>query len=191
MKKLEFVIIVLIAFLTIKATAQNKRISAEKSKISWAVEKVMGKHEGTINIKGGVFTFKEGKLIGGEVIVDMNSVQVMDLKTDKDKKKVEEHLKAEDFFDTDKYPNSQIVFKSVKLKSHGIYTVTGDFTIKRITKPVIFDMKIIHNTATTTFKVKRNQYDIIYGSKKFYGSIGNKAISDEFKLTMNLVFIGS
>jgi hypothetical protein len=36
-------------------------------------------------------------------------------------------------------------------------------------------------------KVDRTKYDIRYGSKSFFASIGDKAISDDFELDINLV----
>lgn len=52
---------------------------------------------------------------------------------------LDEHLKGADFFDAAKYPN--ITFKSTKVQaiSKTKYKITGDLTIKGITKPVVLD----------------------------------------------------
>ncbi|PZR22794.1 MAG: YceI family protein [Flavobacterium psychrophilum] len=189
MKNLKTIAIALtVALTTLTATAQDKKINTSKSKISWVGEKVTGKHEGTISVKDGVLSFKGDKLSGGNITVDMNSIQCTDLKAGEGKEKLEGHLKADDFFGTDKYPTAKIVFKSVKAKSAGVYTVTGDLTIKKTTKPVTFDLTVGKNSATTTLKVDRTKYDIVYGSKSFFDSIGDKAIYDEFTLNVNLAF---
>ncbi|MEO4054281.1 YceI family protein [Solibacillus sp. CAU 1738] len=48
------------------------------------------------------------------------------------------HLKSADFFDGEKYP--KITFKSTNItKSDDTYKVTGDLTIKDVTKSVTFD----------------------------------------------------
>lgn len=49
------------------------------------------------------------------------------------------HLKAADFFDTETYPT--IIFKSTNItkKSADQYALTGDLTIKDVTKPVTFE----------------------------------------------------
>jgi polyisoprenoid-binding protein YceI len=49
----------------------------------------------------------------------------------------EKHLNSPDFFDTAKFP--EITFKSTKIvaKSKDVYEVTGDLTIKGVTKPVV------------------------------------------------------
>jgi len=45
------------------------------------------------------------------------------------------HLKSADFFDADQYPN--LNFKSTNIQGNGSeYEITGDLTIKGITKPV-------------------------------------------------------
>jgi len=51
------------------------------------------------------------------------------------------HLKSADFFDVEKYPT--ITFKSteVKKKDDDEYEVTGDLTIKDVTKPVTFKVE--------------------------------------------------
>ncbi len=50
------------------------------------------------------------------------------------------HLRSADFFDTEQYP--EITFISTNIAgSDGAYKVTGDLTIRDITKPVTFDVK--------------------------------------------------
>ena len=54
-------------------------------------------------------------------------------------KALDEHLQAADFFDAAKYPT--ITFKSTKVQavSANKYKITGDLTIKNVTKPVVLD----------------------------------------------------
>ncbi|OTG82722.1 polyisoprenoid-binding protein [Acinetobacter sp. ANC 5054] len=54
-------------------------------------------------------------------------------------KALDEHLKTADFFDAEKYPN--ITFKSTKVQaiSKTKYKITGNLTIKNVTKPVVLD----------------------------------------------------
>lgn len=182
-----FAIALIVALSTVTATAQDKKINTSKSQISWVGKKVTGQHAGTIDFKDGVLTFKNGKLTGGNFTVDMNSVTVTDL-SGEGKQNLEGHLKAADFFGTDKYPTSKLVFKSVKAKSGNVYTVNADLTIKNITKPVTFDLTVNKNSATTAFKVDRTKYDITYKSGSIFDGLGDAAIYDDFDLTVNLVF---
>ena len=52
---------------------------------------------------------------------------------------LDEHLKNADFFDAAKYPN--ITFKSTKVQALGKnkYKITGNLTVKDVTKPVVLD----------------------------------------------------
>ncbi|AXQ22742.1 polyisoprenoid-binding protein [Acinetobacter wuhouensis] len=54
-------------------------------------------------------------------------------------KALDEHLKTADFFDAEKYPN--ITFKSTKVQALGKnkYKITGNLTVKDVTKPVVLD----------------------------------------------------
>lgn len=188
MRNLKTIVVALVVALGVTtASAQDKKISLTASKISWVGKKVTGEHTGTINFKDGVLNFKNGKLTGGNFTVDMNSITVTDL-TGEGKAGLEGHLKADDFFGTAKHATSKLVFKSVKEKSTGIYTVTADLTIKNITKPVTFDLKVDKNSAVTAFKVDRTKYGIEYKSESIFSGLGDKAIYDEFDLTVNLQF---
>jgi len=181
-------IALLVTVTTLTATAQDKKINASKSTITWVGKKVTGQHTGTVGIKDGVLSFKSGKVTGGNFTVDMTTIAVTDLKAGEGKEKLEGHLKADDFFGTDKFATSKLVFKSVKAKSANVYTVIADLTIKGITKPVTFDLNTTKNSATAAFNIDRTKYDIKYGSKSFIDGLGDKAIYDEFEINVNLQF---
>ncbi len=117
----------------------------------------------------------------------MTSLTATDL-TGEYQGKLNGHLKADDFFGTEKFPTAKLVFKKIGNKSANVYNVTADLTIKGITKPVTFVLTVNGNTATTAFNVDCTKYDIKYNSKSFFESIGDKAIYDEFELKVNLKF---
>ena len=188
MKNLKTIAIaLLVAFGTTVATAQTKKVSVEKSTIKWVGKKVTGEHSGTVNLKEGNLIFKGKKLAGGNFTVDMTSMTATDISGDY-RGKLDGHLKSEDFFGTEKHPTSTLVFKKIAAKANGVYTVTGDLTIKGITNPITFDLVVKGNTATTDLKIDRTKYGIKYNSKSFFDSIGDKAIYDDFELSVNLQF---
>ncbi|RZJ85857.1 MAG: polyisoprenoid-binding protein, partial [Hymenobacter sp.] len=53
----------------------------------------------------------------------------------------DQHLKAEDFFDAAKYPKISFQSTSFTKKSGNEYALTGDLTVKDITKPVTLDVE--------------------------------------------------
>lgn len=187
MKNLKSIAVAIFAFATISISAQSKKINVAKSSVEWLAKKVTGQHNGTVNFKSGAIVFKGKNLAGGSFVVDMTSMTATDL-TGEYKDKLDGHLKADDFFGTAKFPTSTLTFKKIANKGNGIYGVTADLTIKGITKSISFDLTVKANSATTTFMVNRTKYDIKYGSKSFFESIGDKAINDEFELKIALVF---
>ena len=170
------------------ATAQEKKIDLAKSKVNWVGKKVTGQHEGTINFSEGSLSFKKDALVNGNFTVDMTSITVTDLKAGEGKENLEGHLKADDFFGTAKYPTAKLVFKTIGKKSGGVYSVTADLTIKVITNEVKFNITVGKNTATAALKVDRTKFDIKYKSGSFFEGLGDKAISDEFELAVDLKF---
>ncbi|MGB4327664.1 MAG: YceI family protein, partial [Tenuifilum sp.] len=65
--------------------------------------------------------------------------------------------------------------------------VTTDLTIKGITKPITFEVIKKGNVYTSTITVDRTQYNIRYGSGKFFEGLGDKMIYDEFTIEVKLV----
>jgi polyisoprenoid-binding protein YceI len=187
MKNLKSIALALVVVLSTAVTAQTKNINTSTSTIEWVGKKVTGQHNGTVNFKDGALVLKKNKVVGGTFTVDMTSLTATDLSGEY-QGKLNGHLKADDFFGTDKFPTATLVFKKIATKSANVYNVTADLTIKGITKPVTFELTVSGNTATTAFNVDRTKYDIKYGSKSFFDSIGDKAISDEFELKVALKF---
>ena len=180
-------IALLVALGTTVATAQTKKIDVKKSTITWVGKKVTGEHSGTVDLKDGNLIFKKGKVAGGIFTVNMTSLTATDLSGEW-KEKLNGHLRSEDFFGTEKNPTSTLKFTKIAAKSKGIYKVTADLTIKGITNPVTFDLAVKGNKASTKFNIDRTKYSIKYNSKSFFDSIGDKAIYDDFELTVNLQF---
>ncbi|MHB1511536.1 MAG: YceI family protein [Acidimicrobiales bacterium] len=55
------------------------------------------------------------------------------------------HLRSNDFFDMDTYPEITYASTAVELTGDGRYRVTGDLTIKGVTRPVIIDFEYTGN----------------------------------------------
>lgn len=189
MKNFKSIALALVVVLsTLSVTAQTKKVNTAASTINWVGKKVTGAHEGTINLKDGALVFKGKKLVGGTFVVDMTSMTVTDLKAGQGKEKLEGHLKADDFFGTDKFATATLVFKKLVTKAPNVYTVTGDLTIKGITKPVTFDLATTANTANANVVIDRTKYKIEYNSASIFSAIGDKAINDDFTLAVALKF---
>ncbi|VXB09223.1 YceI family protein [Maribacter litoralis] len=165
---------------------EKKEVKVSESTVTWKGYKVTGAHNGSINLKSGHLEMNGKKLTGGEFVVDMTSITVNDLEAGKGKEKLEGHLKSADFFGVENNPTSKLVFTSVKPMNDNSYTVTGDLTIKGITKPVTLVVSMFENKATATVKIDRTKFDIKYGSGSFFDNLGDKAIYDDFDLVVDL-----
>jgi polyisoprenoid-binding protein YceI len=170
------------------AFGQIKTIDVSKSLIVWEGKKITGKHEGTINFVSGTLVLKNNKITGGEMVVDMTTINTTDL-TGSKKESLDKHLKNDDFFGVEKHPTAKIVFKKIKTLKDNKYKITADLTIKGIAKPIDFNLKVDNeNTAITDLDVNRTLYDIKYGSGSFFENLGDKAIDNNFKLSVKLVY---
>ncbi len=166
---------------------ETKQVKTTESTVTWKGYKVTGSHYGTINLQSGSLSFDGDKLVGGEFVVDMSSLISTDLEGEY-KGKLEGHLKSDDFFGVANHPTSSLVFTNVKANGKNSYEVTGDLTIKGITKAVTFDVSVYGSKATATMKVDRSEYDVRYGSGSFFDNLGDKTIYDEFDLVVDLQF---
>lgn len=191
MKKAGLITLIITILLGQLSAQQTWKADAAASKIEWNGKKVLGEHYGTINLKEGWLSKKGDAVTGGEFVVDMTTLVDIDIKDEGTRAKLEGHLKSDDFFGVSKYPLSKLVIKGESKVSNGTVSLKGDLTIKDKTNPVEFTAKESVSgdvvTYTATLVVDRTLYDIKYGSGKFFTDIGDKAIYDEFTLTVNLV----
>ena len=164
----------------------TKEVNTETSVVKWTGYKVTGQHEGTIMIKKGSLTFEDNVLVGGKFIIDMSTINTTDLEGDY-KKKLDGHLKDDDFFGVEKHKTASLVFTSLKQNGTN-YIVNADLTIKGITNKVKFKMQVLENSAIADLKIDRTKYDIKYGSASFFDDLKDRAIYDEFDLNVNLSF---
>ncbi|MEX1187789.1 MAG: YceI family protein [Bacteroidia bacterium] len=70
------------------------------------------------------------------------------------------------------------------------YTIKGNLTIKGITKAITFPATVSMTdeavNATAEFEIDRTEWDIKYGSGKFFQDLGDKMIYDNFIIKLNI-----
>lgn len=159
-------------------------VDVERSTIEWSAKKVGGGHAGTVKIAGGNLIYTGKALKSGSFQMNMSSIT-------SDNARVTTHLKSDDFFSTEKNPMSK--FEITKVTSAGAdrVNITGNLSIKGFTHPVTFpatvkQQKGVLVAVASGIRVDRTKYDIKFRSKTFFGDIGDKAIDDEFELSINL-----
>jgi Uncharacterized conserved protein len=179
-------VFVLALTLTTTVFAGSQKVDVTKSTVKWLGKKVTGEHSGTIAVKEGSLDVTGGKVTGGKVVIDMNSIADTDLADASWNAKLVGHLKSDDFFAVATYPTAELVLTKVEGTNF-----SGNLTIKGITKPVTFTASSAKEGKSTSYKgtitVDRSKYNVKYGSKSFFDNLGDKVIYDEFTLDFNLV----
>jgi polyisoprenoid-binding protein YceI len=175
--------------------AEAFKVNTAESKIMWTGSKVIGggQHTGTMNLQAGDIMVADGNITGGKFVVDVASLANTDLTPEDGKADLEGHLKSDDFFDVANHPTA--VFEIAKVEaasgdSGATHTITGNFTLKGVTKSVtipakvaIQDGKLIANTPP--FVIDRTQWGVKYGSGVI-GVVQDEAISDEVGLQLSI-----
>ncbi len=106
------------------------------------------------------------------------------------------HLKSDDFLNAEKFP--AITFKSTKVEKTGndTYKISGDLTIRDVTKPVVLDATLngvikdpMGNTRagfTATTAINRFDYGVKWNKTIEAGGL---IAGDIVKITLNLEFV--
>jgi len=106
------------------------------------------------------------------------------------------HLKSDDFFNAEKYP--KLTFSSTELKKEGnnTYKLTGDITIRNITKSITLDVEYTGlavdpwgNTKIgfeLTGKLNRSDFELKWNALT---EAGGAVVSNEIKLALNIQLV--
>ena len=119
--------------------------------------------------------------------LDVNSIDTTQPQRD-------EHLKSAEFFDAEKYP--KISFSSTSFtKSGDDYKLTGNFTIKDVTKPVTLDVEFGGSAADfygntkagfeVSGKINRKEFGLTWDGITEAGAI---VVGEDIKLFANVQF---
>jgi polyisoprenoid-binding protein YceI len=166
-------------------------VDLKESQVRWVGKKVTGQHSGTLKIKSGEVNTRGETLTGARFEFDMTTIADEDLTDAKLNAKLTNHLKSDDFFSVDKHPTATLVITEARaIEPKGTYDVKGNLTLKGITKPVAFPLKVEivsgKARAAGTVKLDRTLWDVRYGSGKFFKKLGDKLIYDEFEVSFDV-----
>ena len=144
-------------------------------------------HWGYVTLKSGSISTDGERITSGEFIIDMNTINNKDVEDAKDNAKLVGHLKADDFFGVEKYPEAKLVIKKSVKKAGNTYATTADLTIKGITKEITFDTEVKSLNANqieawADIKIRRTDFNVMYG-----WSLSNAILDEHFRLQVNLV----
>jgi len=111
--------------------------------------------------------------------------------------KLDAHLKEADFFDVEKFPT--LTFKSTSIRSLGDrdYEVSGDLTIRGVTKPVTLSVDDVSGPSkdpwgnqriglSASAKVNRKDFGFVWNAPL---ELGGVLVGDEVTITLDVQFI--
>jgi hypothetical protein len=160
-------------------------INPAQSRIDWVGKKVTGAHHGTIGIKAGKIIINDGKIMGGDFIVDTTTIDILDIIDPDTNAQFLGHLISEDFFDTAQFKEAILVINTVA-GNH----IVADLTIKGITHLINFDAEFQLAEGTVSAKAKllvdRTKYGMKFRSGNFFQNLGDTLIYNEFELNVSV-----
>ena len=178
--------------MAIKPHVDNVRVNTENSTVKWKGSKISSSHEGTVNILKGNLNIDHGTLVAGQFSIDMQSLATTDM-SEEYNKKLDGHLKNEDFFNVSEFPTASITITNAVRGSGNSYKVVADLTIKGITHPITFAADVNVNgknfLATAKIKIDRTKWDIKYNSGNYFKDLGDKLILDEIEFDIFLLSV--
>lgn len=177
-------------------------LNSETSKIMWRGAKVGGEHHGEVEAKSGKIMVEDGNLKGGTIVIDLNSIENHDLKGDMNARLVG-HLKSEDFFYTEEYPEA--VFEIVSVKDFSgeapegeikpTHEITGNLSMRGVTKSISFPAMVSIDgdkisAKTSEFSIDRTLWGVNFKSKSVFAEFKDDYINDMINLKFDVEFAG-
>lgn len=172
------------------------QLDVKKSKLFWKAPK--NRHNGFILFNSGTLSnFTAGRPTRGTFSINMNSMMSTDEASAAGRKNVDDKLRSEDFFAVSRYPTATMLVKQILPEQNpATYKVSGELTIKGVTKPIKFTtiMKQNGNTITATAKtnISREKWTINHQPQPapwdLLASIKDNLVDDDIPVSLELVF---
>jgi polyisoprenoid-binding protein YceI/rhodanese-related sulfurtransferase len=166
----------------------------DNSKLQWEGGNTNGSHKGDISLKRGYIN-SSSEVLSGEFMIDMNSINTLDISQDEGALYLNEHLRSEDFFLSTLFPEAIFRFENIvpvdtPYQTDINYILEGALIMRGITKTLKVNALIstVEDKLILTSKVSldRTQWGILYGSAKFFKFLGMHKIFDTIYIEMRL-----
>lgn len=161
-------------------------VDTAASSVEWLGKKVTGQHHGDVRLKSGSLLVNGGKLVGGNFVIDLNTINTQDLEGEY-KEKLDGHLRSADFFDVENHPEVTFDISSVAAGATAdVAVISGNLTIRGVSKNITFDAHIHEMTDSRAdlhadFNIAREDWGVSYAGQ------ADDLISKEINIKVNLV----
>jgi polyisoprenoid-binding protein YceI len=191
MKKLFSLMFVSIALIgsSFAQTAKTWNVDKMHSGLKFSVSHlVISEVDGSFKIFDGNMVTTKDDFSDAKInfTVDVNSINTDNTSRDG-------HLKSDDFFNAEKFPNMTFVSTSFKKKSGAMYELVGNLTIRDVTKKVTFAVKYGGTTKDpygntkagfkATGTINRLQYGLKWNTLT---EAGGSVVGSDIDFTVNL-----
>jgi polyisoprenoid-binding protein YceI len=148
--------------------------------VTWVGSKVTGSHDGGFKSFRGTIELVDGEPAQSRVSVELDAKSLY-----ADNPKLTTHLKSADFFDAERYPAVTFTSTSLqKLDAAGNYRVTGNLTLRGVTKQLSFPARLKVASGgvegDASFSFNRRDFGINYAG------MANDLIRDEVKVDLTI-----
>ncbi len=182
------VFITITLFICNNVSAQEMTLDTKSSSIKWTGKEITTKsHYGSLKFKEGLLNIRNDNITNGKFIVDMNSIDCQDL-SGSSKSNLEGHLKSDDFFSVNKYPEAVLTIQNTKEKTNGVISAEGQILVKGIVQPVTFDISIEGKNGSAKLILDRSKHNVRFRSGSFFQNLGDKLIYDDIEIEAQLTF---
>ncbi len=171
-------------------------IDTTASRVRFVGNGVGKNHPGIFRLSTGSVAVANDQITGGSFIINIKSMELEE-KGGMFDKKLRPHLMSGDFFDADKFGTAKFEITAVKpyernnadtsIVDGANFTVSGNLTLKNVTKNVSFPARIDVDGSTlkakANFDIDRTQWQMNYGNDK---TLKDKFISEKVNIELDL-----
>lgn len=171
-------------------------VDLQESRVEWTGRNLLNKHHGRVALKSGSLIFANGRLTGGEFVLDMTSLACGDLEGDPLHDVLIAHLCGDDFFDTERYPEARFAITRAEMADvppgAPNLEVRGLLTVKDAAHEIAFSATAGitpegRPAAQATLSFDRTKWNVLYGSGKFFRNLGGHLVNDLIEIQLRIV----
>ncbi|TVR74256.1 MAG: YceI family protein [Marinilabiliales bacterium] len=169
--------------------------NTETSNVEWIGARPASQHDGIVTLKEGHLKVINGDIVGGEFVIDMENIVVLDITDPGRNARLKAHLESDDFFDVPNYPEAKFEITAVEeageVSRDYSHTITGNLTMRGTTRSVTFNAMIEADEEKVTarsvqFLIDRTEWGVNYQSPTVFAELVDRFILDDIALVINL-----
>jgi rhodanese-related sulfurtransferase/polyisoprenoid-binding protein YceI len=172
-------------------------IDTEQSEIRWTGRNLTGSHTGTLKLLSGTIEVENGRATRGVFVVDMHSISDKSVEDSEMRRLLHSHLASDDFFDVQRFPTAEFRLARIAPIERAAAgspnsEVSGELVMKGVCREISFRAVTAPTpdgrlAAEAHFDIDRTQWNVLYGSGKFYEKLGKHLVHDDVTVELKLI----